>query len=1283
MSKIIFSIVAVLMCAMPALAFTGDYYPTEGYDESYHGTGMYVLTAGDLEKLASSDDNRYVSYAVWNNRNYNDYDYIEFDFSPDLPSCAVVESVIITFEWQRTDTCYNINTARLKIWDQSSASWFIDNFPTPLPLLYIDRTEIINAPYINTVEDVNNLKIWFQVSLNPAYPPADVTKHDLVKLTVTYSIPCDCYTDMPSCEQNECDWCPLCDDTRVNQWYEGTCVESGSDCGYHCDTDYCGAECEGCDCQGYCSGNIRYFGGACLDTCFCSFQSEDCDSYDGWYDTCSKQWVPVDQCNEKEQKEQKYRDYYCDPEGCAYNVIDNQWVDTGSTRYKESACDDGLYCTVDDMCIQGACVGAERDCSGLDNQCQAGVCDEELDSCVPDYTNYPLSTPCEADEDLCTVDHCDGLGSCVKDYDVDCSYLDTSYCSGDDVWEDVGYCSQGECYAESFPVEYCYYYVEYCSENDDIVYNEGYCDQSTVTCSYETGFIESCYFYNEFCSEDSRMAEEGFCNYDTVTCDSEFCEVEDCSVYNYEDCQDTYYKHYYTESCYEDQEQTQCLPSSSLIDCRDDLWCNGQEYCSELDGVHCEAGEPVDCSGNDIPEVATCYFDPDNFASTFDWRCAFVSECVENGCNSGYCSQGDETVSHVCADGDDTDGVFNHGGVQVCEAECDGAGEECEPRIIGDYCYYGGECNTDPTVCSCKFAYDDYCPMPGTVVDDICYYGEGSCSEEGCYIDEEPIRPCEYCDPLLGPMDITPPVVSDISVNSPRCCETAEITALAEDPMGCNNIVEAEYFFVTEGGCGDPGTGVSMNAQDGYFDSPSEIVEALINVPCPDGAYNLWIRAKDAAGNWGECTFYMVIVQNSAPTTYNVYVEDLTVTATIEGLSVVGAEYFIDWMGPSGLGTPMDAVDGTFDSYIEDVIGELDPGLSPGLHRVYVHGKDNGGYWGLFAYAEFTVYEGPEITITAPAPGWYKGIITVSHTTAGTVCDYRYVDNGTESAWFSITCNADFDFDTASCMDGEPCVIELRASNGLFYGYDAVTITVDNSAPIITYVSAPAQAERNETINITSDGHDPQGLKSCWAFLMSGEDVIESYNLGLDCADEELIPDVADGNYIIRVRARNNADTDSFAETGLIVGEGAPPSPPSPPGGSPSGGYYSSSVQKECVEKWVCSEWSECTGTQVRECIDENACGTVSSKPAEEQACEMPEEEVPEEEPEEEVKVPAVGITGLLIGALTDPLTAFIILIGIIILAYLLYRILKRGGGKKKKGSVSMIARKKAKRRKK
>jgi len=51
------------------------------------------------------------------------------------------------------------------------------------------------------------------------------------------------------------------------------------------------------------------------------------------------------------------------------------------------------------------------------------VCVPSTGMCM-DLPDDPLSTPCEADGDLCTADHCDGMGSCVFLADVDCSGLD-------------------------------------------------------------------------------------------------------------------------------------------------------------------------------------------------------------------------------------------------------------------------------------------------------------------------------------------------------------------------------------------------------------------------------------------------------------------------------------------------------------------------------------------------------------------------------------------------------------------------------------------------------------------------------------------------------------------------------------------------------------------------------------------------------------------------------------------------------------------------------------------
>ncbi|MBN1645378.1 LamG domain-containing protein [Candidatus Woesearchaeota archaeon] len=93
---------------------------------------------------------------------------------------------------------------------------------------------------------------------------------------------------------------------------------------------------------------------------------------------------------------------------------------------------------------------------------------------------------------------------------------------------------------------------------------------------------------------------------------------------------------------------------------------------------------------------------------------------------------------------------------------------------------------------------------------------------------------------------------------------------------------------------------------------------------------------------------------------------------------------------------------------------------------------------------------------------------------------------------------------------------------------------------------------------------------------------------------------------------------------------------------------------QECMESWLCNDWSECTkeGKQTRECDDWNKCGTDKTKPITEKECEY-SKETKEDEPRfatslllpREQTIKTVGGTGI---------AAIIILLGTSI--YLLYR---------------------------
>ena len=118
------------------------------------------------------------------------------------------------------------------------------------------------------------------------------------------------------------------------------------------------------------------------------------------------------------------------------------------------ACDDGLYCSVDDVCQAGDCVAGEaRNCAHLEGICADAGCDEGLDACVP--LPLPDGTSCSDDDNACTEDVCGG-GECrhgaVTD-GVPCD--DGAWCSVND------YCLDGLC--ASGPPRDCSDYADLCS----------------------------------------------------------------------------------------------------------------------------------------------------------------------------------------------------------------------------------------------------------------------------------------------------------------------------------------------------------------------------------------------------------------------------------------------------------------------------------------------------------------------------------------------------------------------------------------------------------------------------------------------------------------------------------------------------------------------------------------------------------------------------------------------------------------------------------------------------
>lgn len=90
----------------------------------------------------------------------------------------------------------------------------------------------------------------------------------------------------------------------------------------------------------------------------------------------------------------------CDPQlGCVVQAVNDG-----------TPCNDGFFCTVNDVCKAGICGGVQNTCAPPNNTCMTGVCNEAMKACVTVAGND--GTACD-DGNLCTSNTTCLSGQCV------------------------------------------------------------------------------------------------------------------------------------------------------------------------------------------------------------------------------------------------------------------------------------------------------------------------------------------------------------------------------------------------------------------------------------------------------------------------------------------------------------------------------------------------------------------------------------------------------------------------------------------------------------------------------------------------------------------------------------------------------------------------------------------------------------------------------------------------------------------------------------------------------
>ncbi|MHC5111994.1 MAG: hypothetical protein ACYTHJ_19195 [Planctomycetota bacterium] len=316
-------------------------------------------------------------------------------------------------------------------------------------------------------------------------------------------------------------------------------------------------------------------------------------------------------------------DGICNP---ANGKCEQQFLPSGTT------CDDGVNCTTQDTCDgAGTCGGMTLDCSGLDNPCTIGACNESTGTCEPDF--LPSGAACDDGSACTSADQCDGAGNCGGK-EVICDNNDPCL---------VFTCNDANGNCESTPARA----GTACNDGNLCTVNDacdgaGTCGGSPVDC---TGLDNDC--TTGVCDPADGSCNPVFANAGTSCDDANACTESDACdgagncAGNGVDCSDL------NDQCNTgvcDPADGQCLaqPDNVGAACSDDDPCTTSDVCS--DKGQC-VGTAVDCSGDrDQCNTATCNGttgDCDITPVVDGTACEDGDDCTTNDtCQSGTCEGG-------------------------------------------------------------------------------------------------------------------------------------------------------------------------------------------------------------------------------------------------------------------------------------------------------------------------------------------------------------------------------------------------------------------------------------------------------------------------------------------------------------------------------------------------------------------------------------------------------------------------------------------------------------------
>ncbi|NOS99969.1 MAG: hypothetical protein HOP29_05025 [Phycisphaerales bacterium] len=387
------------------------------------------------------------------------------------------------------------------------------------------------------------------------------------------------------------------------------------------------------------------------------------------------------------------------------------------------ACNDGVPCTINDVCSNGTCAGAQKDCSVVSNACNVGVCNPVTGVCVPLPINE--SGPCN-DVNPCTVNDFCFNGACVGIPIQGCQNCSSPAQCGDGNACTNDICPAGACLHQNNTAS--------CSDANNCttgdICNAGACAGTPVNCS---GLNDQCNAgtcnpangscqplpINEAqaCDDSQECTAPDACN-GGVCLGSQIAGCQKCGVAA--DCDDG--NPCTNESC----PSGICIYVNNTVACNDNNLCTTGDLCA----VGVCAGTATNCSAlNDQCNVGAC--------NPFDGLCQPSPINEGNPCNDGdLCSANDVCTAGTC------DGTTIPG-CQTCStaAQCDDANpctnDTCPAGVCvrtnnSNSCSDGSLCTTGD-VCSagaCGGTAVNCSGLNGQCVVGACNPANGTCQAQ-------------------------------------------------------------------------------------------------------------------------------------------------------------------------------------------------------------------------------------------------------------------------------------------------------------------------------------------------------------------------------------------------------------------------------------------------------------------------------------------------------------------------------------------------------------------------